>query len=103
MSLLVSLSSFNNGEIKNFLERFYQKDIIMDDDVAQWAYTFRKPLDAIDLICAIIDNDHQFNISVDIQMDNGNVHNVTSLNCNDIIKGLLYLFSEECPYQNPNS
>lgn len=97
MSVLVNLWSRKTGEIKNFLERYYQKDIKMDEDVGQWIYIYNKPLDAIDIICTLMDNQEKFQISLCIQVDKGDVHAVTPENYNDIIKGLYILFYEEIP------
>jgi len=97
MAILVNLWSKKSGEIKHFLERYYQKKINMDEDVGQWIYIYNKPLDAIDIISALMDNIEKFQISLCIQVDKGDIHAVTAENYNDIIKGLLILFYEELP------
>jgi len=97
MAIVVNLWSRKTGEIKSFLERFYQKRVNMDEDVEQWIYIYKKPLDAIDIISTLIDNKDKYHISICIQVDKGDVHPVTVENHNDIIKGLLYLFYEERP------
>ncbi|TYQ12935.1 UNVERIFIED_CONTAM: hypothetical protein Cloal_3976 [Acetivibrio alkalicellulosi] len=95
MYVTVNLSSKKTGEIKNFLERFYQKDINMDEDVEQWIYVYRKPLEAIDMISTVIDNNDKHKISVCVQVDRCDVHPVTYENYNDIIKALLYLYYKD--------
>jgi len=95
MALTVSLWSRKEGEIKRFLERFYQKEINMDYDVDKWVYVYNKPLESIDIISAVMDNQDEFQIGVCIQIDNGDIHIVTSENHNDIIKGIFYLFYDE--------
>ncbi|MCX7841597.1 MAG: hypothetical protein N2489_00795 [Clostridia bacterium] len=97
MAVLVNLWSGRNGEIKRFLERYYQKHIKMDEDVGQWIYIYNKPLEAIDIMTALIDNSDKYNISLCIQVDKGDIHSVTPENCNDIIKALMYLYYEEKP------
>lgn len=99
MAIAVNLWSQKNGEIKRFLERYYQKPVIMDDDIGQWVYIYNKPLDAIDMISALIDNTDKYKISMCIQLDKGDVHPVTTENHNDIIKGILCLFYNEVPEQ----
>lgn len=95
MSINVSLCSRKVGEIKNFLEKFYQKEIDLDSDVGQWTYKYNRPLEAIDIISTVIDNSYEYSIKIFIQVDDGDIHMVTSENCNDIIKALLYLYYED--------
>ncbi|MCX8131639.1 MAG: hypothetical protein N3I35_16290 [Clostridia bacterium] len=95
MSIAVNLWSKRTGEIKRFLESYYEKNIIMDDDVDQWIYIYNKPLDAIDMISAVMDNNDKYEICMCIQVDKGDLHPVTYENHNDIIKGILYLFYTE--------
>ncbi len=95
MDVSVNLWSKKPGEIKKFLERYYQKSISMDDDVDQWIYIYRKPLDCIDIISALMDNNDKYQISMYIQIDKGDIHLVTNENHNDIIKGVFDLFYEE--------
>lgn len=95
MSITVNLFSRKVGEIRRFLEKYYQRVLELDSDVGQWSYTYNRPLEAIDMISTVIDNNHEHKIVLSIQVDQGDVHIVTSDNCNDIIKALLYLYYED--------
>lgn len=95
MAIIVNLWSRKVGEIKRFLERYYDKPLRMDEDVEQWVYIYRKPLEAVDIISVVMDNSHKFDIAVCLQVDSGDIHPVTYENHNDIIKGLFCLFYEE--------
>ncbi|HEX3028881.1 MAG TPA: hypothetical protein VHT34_06175 [Clostridia bacterium] len=95
MSIAVSLWSNKVGELKNFLERYYQKDVKMEEDVGQWVYIYSKPLDAIDIISAAIDNNDKYKLGICIQIDKGDLHNITVENHNDVIKGILQLYYKE--------
>lgn len=92
MSLTVYLLSAKNGEIKRFLERYYQKEVYMDEDVTRWIYVYNKPLEAVDIISAVIDNNDQYSISVCIQIDEGDIYHVNQNNHNDVVKGIFCLF-----------
>jgi len=92
MYVTVNLLSKKPGEIKNFLESYYQKKLDMDNDVGHWIYVYYKPLQAIDLISTVIDNSDKHKMTLLIQVDKGDIHTVTYENCNDIIKALLYLY-----------
>ncbi len=97
MCVTVSLFSRKVGEIRGFLEKYYQKEINMDSDVGQWSYIYYKPLEAIDMISTVIDNNHRHKINLAIQVGDGDVQLVTGENCNDIIKALLHVYyKEEC-------
>lgn len=95
MSITVTLWSGKPGEIREFMEKFYQKDVKMEEGVDQWIYVYRKPLDAIDIISTVMDNNYKYNINVCLQVNDCDLHPVTNENYNDIIKGLFYLFYEE--------
>ena len=60
MAILVNLWSKKQGEIRGFLEKYYEKKVNMDDDVEQWIYVYSKPLDAIDIISTLIDNNDKY-------------------------------------------
>lgn len=95
MAISVNLWSCKVGEIKRFLERYYEKEIDMDEDVGQWIYVYNKPLEAVDLISAVMDNNDKYQISVCIQVDEGDIHLITAENHNDIIRDFFYLFYED--------
>lgn len=97
MCVTVSLFSRKIGEIRGFLEKYYQKEIDLDSDVGQWSYIYNKPLEAIDMISTVIDNSHRHKINLAIQVGDGDVQLVTCDNCNDIIKALLHVYyKDEC-------
>jgi hypothetical protein len=69
----------------------------MDEDIEQWIYIYSRPLEAVDIISAIIDNSDKYQIAICIQLEKGDVHPVTFENHNDIIKGLFCLYYQEAP------
>lgn len=95
MAISVNLWSRKPGEIRRFLERYYDKQVVMDEDVDRWIYVYQKPLEAVDIISAVMDNNDRFEISVCIQVDECDIHPVTSENHNDVIKGIFQLFYQE--------
>lgn len=97
MAVTLNLWSLRIGEIKRFLERYYEKEVKMDEDVGQWVYVYKKPLDAIDMISAVVDNVDKYQLAMSIQVNEGEHHPITLENHNDVIKGLLCLFYEENP------
>lgn len=95
MSITVNIWSRKDGEIKSFLERFYQSEVTMDEDIAQWSYVYRNPLESVDIISALIDNSHKYDIGLGVQIDNNELYRVSEENHNDVIKGIFCLFYEE--------
>jgi hypothetical protein len=95
MSVSINLYSKKTGEIKKFLERFYEKAVEIDKDIDQWIYVYNSALEAVDIISALMDNSDKFKITACVQIIEGNIHPVTHENHNDIIKGMFSLFYEE--------
>ncbi|NJD04640.1 MAG: hypothetical protein FIA99_19045 [Ruminiclostridium sp.] len=95
MKVTVNLWSKKTGEIKRFLEKYYGKAVYMDEDVDNWIYVYNKPIDAVDIISAVIDNNDKYQILIFIQVDEGDIHPITFENHNDVIKGIFYLCYEE--------
>jgi len=92
MKVVVNLWSNIEGEIKKFLESFYDKEVIIDNDVTKWIYAYSNPLEAVDIISAVVDNNDKYKIAVCIQADEGALYLVTSENHNDVIRGMFQLF-----------
>lgn len=92
MAVSISLWSSNQGEIRGFLNSFYHKDFIIEDCTNRWIGDFKRPLDSIDIISALMDNDKYSGIKMYIHMENGYLHNITRDNYNDVIKGLLGIY-----------
>ena len=95
MGISVNLWSRKEGELKRFLDNYYEKDTKLENGIEQWIYVYNKPLDSIDIISAVLDNNHLFDIKLCIQIDEGDLLPVTNLNHNDIIKCILYLYYNE--------
>jgi len=92
VSITVSLWSKKRGEIKRFLERFYEREMDIDIDLEKWVYIYNKPLMSVDLISAVLDNNDDFDIYLFLQVNDGQFHFVTEENKNDIIKSLFQLY-----------
>ena len=95
MSITVSLWSEKEGEIRRFLEKFYLSKVFMDEDVDQWSYVYNRPLESVDMISALMDNSHKYDIEVGVQVNQEELYPVTENNYNDVIKGIFCLFYEE--------
>lgn len=93
MNSKVFLFTNKKGEIKNFLEKYDNKKIELEDSL-YWQKEFSNPIEISEIIAAFADNINKFNLIMWISLDKNIFIKVSSLNSNDIIK---YLF-ERYPY-----
>lgn len=93
MSAIIDIYSEKNNEIKNFVDKFYEKDINCEK-VLEYKIVFENPVKASDIISAFIDNNDKFDIHMWLSLDENVFINVTEHNADKIIR---YLF-ERYPY-----
>ena len=74
----------DQNELSTFFEKFYNKKIEKSIE----NITFDNPIEMIDLISAIIDNNDKYNISAWINLDEDIFIKISNSNLNDIIKYL---------------
>lgn len=95
MPVTVSITSDKDGEIKRFLEKFYEKTVTMEDDVEKWVYIYNKPLEAVDIISALADNQEDYELSMYIQVNDWKQMKLSKENQNLIVKSIFFLYYEE--------
>ena len=93
MGAKVLLFSHKNGEINNFLNKFYNTNLNIKD-LLSWQKDFNNPVDISELIAAFVDNFKSFKITMWISLDEDIFIRISSENANNVIK---YLF-ERYPY-----
>ena len=93
MGVIVSLYSSKKGEINNFLSKFYEKNLNINDSL-KWEQTFANPIDSVNIIGTFIDNKENFDINMWVSLYTGFFINVTDFNSDKIIR---YLY-ERYPY-----
>lgn len=84
---MINLYSTISGEIKKFLNYFYseKENIEMSQDLF-WETEYENPIDMIELVSCVIDNNDKFKINTWISLDTGVFINVTEDNLDNIIK-----------------
>ncbi len=92
MSITISLWSTLQEEINRFLDSYYQSNVQYKEGSCRWMVDFFNPLDSIDMISALMDNTHNFNITMYIHMENGHLQRITENNYNDVIRGLIEIY-----------
>ena len=96
MNTLVNLYSDKKGEIKKFLDIFYDFNdtIIITEENLKWEKEFKNPVEVSEIIGTFIDNNDKYKINMWISFDKNIFINITENNVNKIIK---YIF-ERYPY-----
>ena len=91
MKAFIELYSTKKGEISKFLNAYYKINIITD---LEWKKEFENPLDLIDILSILIDNQEDYVINTWISLDKNILINVNKYNLDKIIR---YLY-ERYPY-----
>ena len=89
----INLYSLKIGEIQRFLNSFFNKHIILEEQL-HWSKTFKNPIEIVDFIGTFIDNLDNYQITMWISLDKDVLINVNNSNANSIIK----YFFERYPY-----
>ena len=84
----VILFSNTDGEIDNFLNKFYNSNITSTNSMS-WKKDFPNPIEISEIAAAFSDNDSLFNLNMWISLDEDVFIKVSSSNVNTIIK---YIF-----------
>ena len=74
----------NQNELIEFLERFYNREI----EKSMENFTFDNPIEMVDLISSIIDNNDRYKIYAWVNLDEDIFIKITNSNLNEIIKYL---------------
>lgn len=87
MKGIINLYSETSGEIKKFLELFFDnsKNFEIQNDLF-WEISYENPINMIELVSCFIDNKENFKINIWISIDDGIFINVTEQNLDEIIK-----------------
>ena len=85
MDFSINIYSNKKGEIRNFLEEFYSKKLILQNELS-WNKRFGSPFDLIDIITCYIDNKEKFEINIWISLDKNVFICINENNINDLIK-----------------
>lgn len=95
MSVTVNMWSKKPGELENFLRSFYQTEVKISGDARQWIEEYKNPLKSVDIISALMDNRHKFDIVLYVQVGQEDLYRITEENYNDVIKGIFILFYDK--------
>lgn len=94
MNATIRLYSDKEGEISSFLSRFFQKKEIIIDDELLWQKEYANPLEMVDMMGALIENQEDYKINMWISLDQDLFINITKSSVDSVIR---YLY-ERYPY-----
>lgn len=94
MSITLNLVSEKNNAINDFLTKFFEKNMLTDAHTAEWSYILPNPLDAVNIISAVMDNSLEDVLTIWVSFDPNIFIKVKSDNYDEIIKYILERFSK---------
>lgn len=94
LSTIVNLYSDKKGEIKKFINLFYNKSFDIEDNTLKWEKVFENPVEISDIIGTFIENNDKFKINMWVSFDKNVFINITENNADKVIR---YIF-ERFPY-----
>lgn len=84
----VNLFSESSEDLEKFLSLFYKSDIKLNQNLSYEEF-FENPIQMVELISTVIDNNERFNIGIWISIDKDIFINITENNLDKIIRYLL--------------
>lgn len=81
----ISLYSTENGEIKHFLTSYYNKEILLDNNLKHVIF-FDNPIEMTSMIGTFIENIEDYKINMWISLDKHIYINITQNNVDKIIR-----------------
>ena len=94
MAITINLVSDKKNMINEFLIKYFEKDMLTDANTSEWSYILRDPLDAINIISAVMDNSLENDLTAWISFDPNIFIKVKSDNYDEIIRYILERFSK---------
>lgn len=94
MNATIRLYSDEEGEITSFLSRFFQNKEIAIEDKLVWQKEYVNPLEMVDMMGALIENQEDYKINMWISLDQDIFINITKSSIDSVIR---YLY-ERYPY-----
>ena len=94
MAITINLVSDKKNMINEFLTKYFEKDMLTDANTLEWSYVLKDPLDAVNIISAVMDNSLENDLIAWISFDPNIFIKVKSDNYDEIIRYILERFSK---------
>lgn len=89
--IIINLMSNKKGEIKKFLDLYYNGNSKVDEDISEWIYIYNKPVEAIKIIDSFVNKGEKFKISLWVQVGEDDLTVVDKHN-KDLILGKIKIY-----------
>ena len=86
--LILNLITNKQGEIKNFLNKYYQTNTYISETTFRWSMYCRKPIDCISILYSLVDNYDDYLIEAVITINKVRSIKITNENIDMFIKFL---------------
>lgn len=73
MEIAVTFKAGKTGEIKRFIDGYYEREHDVHPDVRQLTFLFAHPLEAHDMVSVFVDNSCDFDMELWVDMEGLNV------------------------------
>lgn len=88
MEITVTFKAKKAGEIKRFVDEYYERDFGVMPESTQLTFVFHRPLEAHDMVSVFVDNSCDFDMQLWVDMEGLNVH-VTTENLYIVLLSIL--------------
>lgn len=88
MEIAVTFNASKAGEIKRFVDEYYERDFGVMPESTQLTFIFHRPLEAHDIVSVFIDNSCDFDMQLWVDMEGLHVH-VTTENLYAVLLSIL--------------
>lgn len=89
--IVVTLLAKKPDELNKFLSAYYSKDMEICESAFRWSCFYKRPLESICLLSALIDNIEDYKIEALISVKHLNNIKVSENNINDLVKFLYWM------------
>lgn len=89
--IVVTLLAEKPCELNRFLSAYYSRDMQIEEGAFRWSCMYKKPLDSICILAALIDNIEDYKIEALVSVKHLNNIKVSEDNINDLVKFLYWM------------
>ena len=89
--IVVTLLAKKPDELNKFLSAYYRKDMKIYEGAFRWSCVYKRPLDSICLLSALIDNIEEYKIEALVSVNHSDNIKVSGDNINDLVKFLNWM------------
>lgn len=90
-NVIVTLLAEKPCELSRFLNSYFNNQIINDECSFKWSCFFERPIDTVNLLSTLVDNNEKFNIDAIVSINKDSTIHITDENIDELIKVFLWI------------